>query len=202
MDRAAAHSRDVVASDRDDVVLLRGVSWQDYERILVIRGDDPSPRLTYLEGALEIMSPSRTHESLKSVIGRLIEVYCEERGLDFSPYGSWTLKKKQSQRGAEPDECYVFGTDPDPSTPDLAIEVEWTSGRIDKLDVYRKLGVRELWYWREGKLQPYALRKDRYHPIRASRVIPGISLSELMRFAKLRPTSAAIRAYREAVRSK
>lgn len=34
----------------------------------------------------------------------------------------------------------------DAERPHLAIEVVWTSGGLDKLDVYRKLGVREVWY--------------------------------------------------------
>ena len=40
--------------DRDDIVVLRNVSWADYQRILEIRGDEPAPRLSYLEGVLEL----------------------------------------------------------------------------------------------------------------------------------------------------
>ena len=58
----------------------------------------------------------------------------------FTAVGSWTLKSKKHKRGAEPDECYIFGKKKT-NRPDLAIEVEWSSGGIDKLDVYRKLGV-------------------------------------------------------------
>lgn len=32
------------------------------------------------------MSPSQTHEAIKSMIGRLIETYCLERGIRFSTY--------------------------------------------------------------------------------------------------------------------
>src|SRR5690606_33605516 len=58
----------------DHYVHLRGVTWADYLRLLEVRGDRSVPRLTYLEGTLEIMSPSLTHELIKSYIGRLVEV--------------------------------------------------------------------------------------------------------------------------------
>jgi Uma2 family endonuclease len=45
--------------------------------------------------------------------------------------------------------------------PDIAIEVIWTSGDIDKLEVYRKLGVREVWYYERGTLRFFALRGER-----------------------------------------
>jgi Uma2 family endonuclease len=185
--------------DPDGIVWLHGISWSDYLHVLRMRGDHSAPRITYLEGELEIMSPSRSHEAIKSLIGLLVEAYCTEHDVDFTPYGAWTLKKKPKKRGAEADECYVFGDVSDPKRPDLAIEVVWTSGRIDKLEVYRKLGVREVWYWREGKLQAYVLRGERYHPIHGSRVLPGIDLEELAGFVDRRPASRAVRAYRAAM---
>lgn len=141
----------------DHIVRLHGVNWDDYQRLLSMRGDGSAPRIAYLEGEVEIMSPSRTHETLKSLIGRLIKTYCLEHDIPFSTLGSWTLQSADRTRGAEPDECDVFGTG-DAERPRLAIEVVWTSGRIDKLDIYRKLGVAEVCYWRRGRIQPYRLR--------------------------------------------
>lgn len=188
----------------DHVVRLSGVSWEDYERLLAMRGDHSAPRIAYLEGDVEIMSPSRSHEGIKSVIGRLVEVYCLENGIPFSTYGSWTLQSKDRSRGAEPDECYVFGdaasVPGDEERPDLAIEVVWTSGRIDKLDIYRKLGVAEIWYWRKGRIQPYRLRGERYVPIEASEVLPGLDLELLTGFIDSVTTFAAIRGYQKALR--
>ncbi|WP_296698832.1 Uma2 family endonuclease [Thiocapsa sp. UBA6158] len=183
----------------DDIIHFSEVSWDDYERLLVMRGDHSAPRIAYLEGAVEIMSPSQTHESIKSVIGRLVETYCLERDIVFSTYGSWTLKDKARNRGAEPDECYVFGTEA-AERPHLAIEVVWTRGRIDKLEIYRQLGVAEVWYWRQGLIQPYCLRGERYEPVNESQVLPGLDLALLMRFIDEPTTSQAIRGYRDALR--
>jgi len=184
----------------DHVVFLSGVSWKDYERLLAMRGDHSAPRIAYLEGDVEIMRPSQTHEGIKSIIGALVETYCLERNIEFSTYGSWTVKDKTRQRGAEPDECYIFGT-ASAERPHLAIEVVWTSGRIDKLDIYRKLDVREVWYWRKGRIQPYCLRGERYEPVARSEVLPGLDLELLTRFIEQPTTSAAIRGFRAALQS-
>jgi Uma2 family endonuclease len=110
--------------------------------------------------------------------------------------GSWTLEDKAAERGAEPDECYVIGDEADPQRPDLAIEVVWTSGRIDKREIYRKLRVREVWYWRKGRLDLFALRGERYEPIVASEVLVSIDHTELLRFVDVRPMTTAVREYR------
>ncbi|HEX9985791.1 MAG TPA: hypothetical protein VGF69_21205 [Thermoanaerobaculia bacterium] len=52
--------------DPDERVILGGIDWWQFEAFLAIRGDRAGVRVTYLEGALEIMSPSRTHEALKT----------------------------------------------------------------------------------------------------------------------------------------
>ena len=128
----------------DQRLVTYGVPWSHYETQLALRGDHPVPRIAFLEGALELMSPSKDRERIKSYIGRLVEAYALEREIDLSPYGSWTLKQAPQQAGLEPDECYLVG-DQQRDTPDLAIEVVWTSGGIEKLEIYRRLGVGEVW---------------------------------------------------------
>ncbi len=184
----------------DQIVFLHDVTWEDYERLLDMRGDHSAPRISYLEGEVEIMSPSRTHESIKSTIGSLVETWCLEREIPFGTYGSWTLKSQKRDRGAEPDECWIFG-DQGAEEPHLAVEVVWTSGRIDKLDIYRKLRVAEVWYWRKGRIQPYALRGEHYVPIAVSEVLPGLDLELLTSFLDQPSTYDAIRGYRQALRA-
>jgi len=188
----------------DHVVRLSGVCWEDYERLLAMRGDRSAPRIAYLEGEVEITSPSQTHEGIKSIIGCLVEVYCLERDIPFSTCGSWTLQSRDRTRGAEPDECCIFGM-PSSSAgeterPHLAIEVVWTAGRIDKLDIYRKLGVAEVWYWRKGRIQPHYLRGERYVLVEASEVLPGLNLGLLTSFIERETTYDGIRGYRKALR--
>jgi Uma2 family endonuclease len=183
----------------DNIVVLHGATWADFQRLLELRGDAAGPRIAFLEGDLEIMAPSRSHESLKSVIGRLIEAWCLERGIEFSPYGSWTLEKKDDARGIEPDECYVFGIVEAPLRPDLAIEVVWTSGGVNKLAIYAKLGIREVWIWRRGRIGVHVLREAGYEPTSASEVLAGIDVAELARYLDRPTASQAIREYRAAL---
>jgi len=186
-------------SVEDQIVVLRGAAWGDFQRALELRGDVSGTRVAFLEGVLEIMTPSRAHEGLKFKIGRLLEAWCLENGIEFSGYGSWTLEGSEHDRGIEPDECYVFGNVSDPVRPDLAIEVVWTSGGVDKLEIYRKLGVREVWFWRRGQLTAYVLEGDSYTQASRSAVLPGIDLAELASHLDRPTSSQAIREYRDAL---
>lgn len=112
----------------DQRLVTYNVPWSRYEAQLALRGDAPVPRMAYLQGAMELTTPSKEHERIKSYLGRLVEAYALERGLDLSPYGGWTLKDDPKEAGAEPDECYIIGPDQSRDRPDLAIEVVWTSG--------------------------------------------------------------------------
>ena len=179
--------------------LLRRVSWEDYERLLAIRGDDPAPRFYYLDGELEIMSPSPEHERLKKVYARLIEAYADERGIELEGFGSMTMRYKPKKGGAEPDECYIVGSRKK-GRPDFALEIWLTSGGVDKLEIYRRLKVREVWVWHKGDVQVYALRAEGYEPIAASEVLAELDLALVGRLVGLRQTQA-VRELRAALRS-
>jgi Uma2 family endonuclease len=201
-----SHPRSVLETrdDRpteDHVVQIDGATWQDYERLLEIRGERSVPRISYLEGRVELMTPSRQHERIKSLIGCLVEAYCLHAGIHFMPYGSWTVKQQTAKSGAEPDECYVFGQ-ADADRPHLAIEVIWTSGRLDKLEIYRRLRIDEVWYWRKGHIQPHALRGDRYEPIERSALLPGLDLELLVQCLDRPSALDAINDFRAALASR
>ncbi len=182
----------------DQRVVVYGVSWAQYEAHLAMRGERSVPRIAYLRGTLELMSPSRDHERITSWIGRLIEVYAEEREVQLAPYRSWTLKHPE-EAGAEPDECYVFGADETKDRPDLVIEVVWTSGGIEKLEIYRALGVAEVWFWIDDRIEVHAFRDGRYERADRSRWLPGLDLVLLCSFLD-RPFVDAKREFRAAIR--
>jgi len=198
MSRAAALREHDDTSDADHIVVLHDVAWEDYERLLEIRGDRSAPRISYLEGEVEIMSPSRDHEQIKSYIGRLLEAWCIDRGIEVSPFGSWTLKKKKDKRGAEADECYIFGTEPR-NRPQLAIEVEWTRRGIDKLEIYRKLGVDEVWYWRKGAIEIYVLTEGAFLRAKRSRLLPDLDVELLASMLDRDTLTQAVRDFRKAL---
>jgi len=174
----------------DQRVHLHDVPWSHYEIMMAVKGDAPVPRIAYLEGELELMSPSRDREMIKSRIGQLIEAHAAHRGLDLWPVGSWTVHNAPAKRGVEPDECYTIGDPRLKRVPDLAIEVVWTRGGIDKLEIYRGLGVGEVWFWRDGRIDAYVLREGRYQASSASLVVPGLDLQLVARLATASPAEA------------
>jgi Uma2 family endonuclease len=184
--------------DPDQRVILGGIDWWQFEAFLAIRGDSAGVRVTYLEGQLEIMSPSQGHEMLAKLIARLLEAYADEKGFVFEGYKSMTMRNAPKLRGIEPDECYAIGAPKD--SPDLAVEVMWTHGGIDKLDVYRGLGVREVWIWQKDELKAYELRADAYVEISQSVVIPGLSPSFIAGFLDCETQTEAVRKLRNALR--
>ena len=186
------------AEDPDQRVILGGIDWWQFEAFLAIRADCAGVRVTYLEGQLEIMSPSRTHERLNTLIGRLLEAYADEKGLVFEGYGSMTMRSAPKLRGVEPDKCYAVGAAKE--SPDLAVEVIWTHGGIDKLEVYRGLGVREVWIWEKEELKAYELRGNAYVEIPRSVVIPGLTPSFIREFLDCETQTEAVRKLREALR--
>lgn len=185
----------------DQRVVINGVAWERYEAELAFRGEKSIPRITFLDGAMELMSPSRDHERIKSYLGMLIETFALERGVDLSPYGHWTLRTQAAAAGVEPDECYLIG-DQSRDVPDLVIEVVWTSGGLDKLEAYRRLGVREVWFWIGGKISVHVLRASRYEAIDRSEALPELDPNELLAFLEHPTAIQAVRAYRAVLASR
>jgi hypothetical protein len=98
-----------VPSQGDQVVVLRDVPWEQYDALCRAREHRAGPRMAYLDGALEIMSPAPKHESDKKMIARLLECYALEEGLSLNALGSTTYSSEGKKAGLEPDECYILG---------------------------------------------------------------------------------------------
>lgn len=186
--------------ERDQRVTLHGVSWEQFEAVLAMRGDSSGVRLTYLRGELELMSPSEPHEGIKKCIARLLEMWSFERGVDLRGVGSWTIRREEEGCGLEPDECYVVGGRRGVERPDLAIEVVWTSGGLDKLEVYRGLEVPEVWVWRDGRIEIWHLVEGAYARQERSVVLPTLDVGELTRFVDPFEQAQAVRNYVAALR--
>ncbi len=189
-------------ADRDQIVVLEGVSWADYDLIDQLRGDDvPQPRISYLDATLQLMTTGRPHELLKKLVARLVEANADEREIELIGVGNATFRKRAKQAGAEPDECYWIDEERD--VPDLAIEIVQTSGGVDKLEIYRRLGVREVWFWIAESILVYRLAGERYRKHATSVALRGIDLghvAELLRTTDARRQAAVARAYRRSLR--
>ncbi|MEO8840287.1 MAG: Uma2 family endonuclease [Kofleriaceae bacterium] len=166
-------------------------SWTDYEALDAMRGESARPRITYLDGAVELMSPSTDHEQIKSQLGALLESYCNAQRIKIKPVGSWTIKDRTVDAALEPDECYWIGSAPK-ARPDLAIEVVWTSGGLDKLEVYRRLAVAEVWFWIDRVISVHVLGPEGYEARVRSEQFPRLDLAVFAELAVLADFNEAI----------
>ena len=140
MSTTKAHIQPPPAGQR---VLLEGIDWPTYTRLLRIFAERPSVRLTYDRRRLEIMSPLPEHESDADMLGRMVVVLTEELDLPLKAGRSATFRKHRKQRGLEPDNSYWILNEPkvrgkrkinlkvDPA-PDLGIEVDCTSSSLTR----------------------------------------------------------------------
>lgn len=181
-------------------MLIHGVSWKDYV-ILREALDTAGLRMTYCEGVLELMSPSRTHERWKKTIARLIELYAFLRGVPLLGYGSTTFRRQAKERGAEPDECWCVGVQMhDGEFPQIVLEVIHTSPMIDKLRVYDGFEVPEVWLFEDGAFRLYRRRADGgYDAVERSDLLPDLDFELVARFAVREDQDVAVREFAAAL---
>jgi Uma2 family endonuclease len=182
-------------------MLIHGVSWKDYV-ILREALDTPGLRMTYCQGALEIMSPSLAHELWKTSIARMVEHYALVRNVPLLGYGSTTFRQEAKERGAEPDECWCVGTQlREGDFPHIVLEVIRTKPLLDKLYVYDGFAVPEVWIFQETGFELYRRKSEGgYDRIERSVLIPDLDFALLARFATREDQDVALREFAGLVR--
>lgn len=163
----------------DSCLTLVGVSWSQFESLEAAFESVGGIKFAYLDGILEIMAVSPEHQDTKSTIGILLEAYLREKGIRFYAKGSPTLGSQEIWARKQPDESYNLLTKK--AIPDLAIEVVFTSGGIDKLQLYKRLGIPEVWFWEDGVLSIYCLRQE-YEKVDRSELLPELDIALLVRY--------------------
>ena len=146
------------------------------------------------------MTTSRRHELAKTLIARLLEMFAVECGVELNGAGETTFRKRAKEAGLDADECYFLDSHADKPAPDLALEVVHTSGGVEKLEIYRRLGVGEVWFWIDGHFWVYGLAEARDVELRASQLVPGFDLDEIARIVVTSMDAgqtATVREYRE-----
>jgi Uma2 family endonuclease len=191
--------------DPEERYTVADVTWLQYESLLIERGDSLRYRIHYLDGVLEILAPSRRHETSKTRIGDLLFVYFLETDTQYYPTGSTTFRKAALQVGTEPDESYCIGTDK--AFPDLVIEVIVSSGGVERLERYRRLGVREVWFWQRQRFTVYHLETTStagttYRESDRSQLLPCLDLTLLGDCLQNPNPLAAAKLFRQGIRDR
>jgi Uma2 family endonuclease len=197
-------------------LILYDVSWETYEKLLEIFAERSTPRLTYYQGILELMTPLPEHETYSWTLGRLVVILSEELGLEIRGLKSTTWRSQPKQAGLEADECFYIQNEAkvrgklnldlriDPP-PDLVIEIDLSSSSIDKMAIYAELGIPEVWRWRQGKLSINLLIEDqKYIESETSLAFESFPVKELRKFMNIdsqKGENARMREFRSWVRS-
>jgi Uma2 family endonuclease len=191
--------------------LLTGIGWETYQALALDLAENPSKKLTYNQGILEIMTPLPEHELNKRFLGRIVEATTEFLGLEIFSLGSTTWSREDVQRGIEPDECYYitneaiirgkldFDLNINPP-PDLALEIDITSSSLDRLSIYASLGIGEVWRFDGEDLFICVLQNGVYELHDRSNVLSILTKKDVLRFLQKRKQmgeNALLREFRQ-----
>ncbi|MEA5452896.1 Uma2 family endonuclease [Leptolyngbya sp. CCNP1308] len=182
-------------------LLFEDLTWREFKAIEQLL-DRPGYRLSFLDSVLEIRRrPGEPHETVKKRIAALLELYLLMAGFDFTPTGSMTLESEGGAVKREADESYKLA--PGRDRPDLAIEVVFSTGGINKLEAYRRLKIKEIWLWEDGVLEVYHLRGTNdalsYEKIATSEEVSGIDLTLLLRCINMANHVEAVKTFQRSL---
>lgn len=181
-------------------VILHGVTWDTYERLLAEHQDSSSTRFAYDRGTLEIMILSLRHERLKHLLATLVEIVAEEMQIDIEGAGSTTFRREDLERGFEPDACfYIINAERirqkdeidltiDPP-PELVIEIDISSPSLSKFPIFAALGVAEVWRYDGAQVGIFCLATGEYVAASESAALPGVTGAILNRLLEASRTT-------------
>lgn len=174
--------------DHDQHLIYSGITWEQFKLIQAGFANSTGVRLFYYQETIEIIMPGRAHETVSRFICFLLSIFCIENNIEFEPTGSMT-QQREGEVSVELDESYCFGTSK--PTPDLVIEVIFTSSSPKKLKRYQALEIPEVWFWQDGVFSLYRLRDRTYEVISQSEIpeLAGLDIELLTRCVSMAHTS-------------
>lgn len=196
----------VIPAGGDHTFRLPGrYTWEQFTTLQATLTAESRLRMTYLDGVIDLMSVGEQHEALRSLLGVLLALYFVRVGLEFLAVGSATRTSEEAGVSFEPDESYYLGDravrhrqTPQPNEhPDLAIEVNFTSGSPQKLEKYRRLAIAEVWMWQDNQLAVYCFEavSGEYGQGERSSLLPDLDLDLLSRCLQLPSQLQAMRTF-------
>jgi Uma2 family endonuclease len=177
----------------DDCVVLHNVSWETYERLLSDDEERRVPRMTYDQGVLELVTPSKPHEVDAAAITRIVDIVTAVLGIPIQSTASTTYRRHDLERGFEPDASFYIQNEPrvrnrrevdlsvDPP-PDVVLEMEMSRSARDKLPLFASMGVPEVWRCDGQRVTILVLEQNRYRESSSSLALPVLTNDILTRF--------------------
>ena len=164
------------------MIILQNVTWEEYKNISETLGEVSWCKLSYLNEVLELVVTGERHETINRYIDGLIINYFDFNDMGYIPVGSATYKSKQ--KGKEADSAYKFTEKR--KYPDLAIEINFSSGGIDSLEIYKDLETKEVWMWdKKNELKFYILEGVKYIESENSFFLKGVTSKIIKKYVQL-----------------
>ncbi|MEL6491934.1 MAG: Uma2 family endonuclease [Cyanobacteria bacterium J06621_3] len=184
-------------------ITITDLTWREFKAAEQLI-DRPGIRLSFLDGLLEIRRMSgEKHETIKERIGTLLDLYFLQAGIDYTPTGSMTLESEKGLVKRDADKSYKLSSGL--AQPNLAIEVVVTSGGIDKLAAYKRLGMPEVWFWENGSLAIHYLRitdeSIKYEQLQSSEALPSLDIATLTKCINISNHVEAVEAFQQTINS-
>jgi Uma2 family endonuclease len=150
----------------DRTTLITDATWEEYQNLSI-----SNCLVSFRQGVITIVSPGKNHEIISDLIRAVIWGYC--RRTKVLPFTfNQTRLTYAGKEGKEPDVAYSFGEDKE--RPDLAVEVNFTSGNIDDLTKYQYLNIPEVWLWEQNSIRFFVREQAGYLEVAASNCLPGL----------------------------
>jgi Uma2 family endonuclease len=189
-------------------LILQGVGWDFYERILEEFADSNALHFAYDDGFLEVEVPLFKHEAPSRILSDLVTTICAELNIDIVNVGSTTFRDRAKSKGCEPDTGFYIQNESkirglkeiDLSVnppPDLVIEIDVTSPSLDKMPIYAASGVPEIWLFKGEKVVFHKLYGEFYQEIERSIALPILNSGEVTEFLKRGLTESSSKWIRE-----
>ncbi len=160
--------------------VIHHLTWVQFEELDRSLESVAGVKLAYLDGTAEIMPISPEHEDFKSTLVRLLEAFMDEKEIRYYKRGGPSLGNRELGARNEPDESYNF--EALKLFLDLVIEVVKTSGGINKLEGYRRLGVKEVWFWEDGVMEFHHFQDDGYRTVKTNGLLPELPIEAFCRY--------------------
>lgn len=160
-------------------VVLHGISWETYERILNEHNEVSNRHFAYNEGDLEIMVLGYEHETIKARLSELVTEIARILEIDYENAASTTFRRESKKKGFEGDATFYFKNaetirrktkidlSKDPP-PELVIEIDITHGSLSKFPIFADLSIEEVWRFDGENVKFYRLYGKNYKEISES----------------------------------
>jgi Uma2 family endonuclease len=179
-----------VVSAKPQQFLLYEADWKQYEQLRRSLDDRGQRAFITFDGhRIELMSPSWEHDHASELVGQLVRAIAHATRTKYVSGGSTTFKRRDRQRGLEPDRCFWIANQSAireikridlriHPPPDLAIEVEVSRRLLDRKSIYARLGVPEIWLYNRKSFRVLRLTDEQvYEPSESSGAFPPVQFA-------------------------